>query len=210
MKLCPECRRDYNDSTLIYCLDDGARLVEGPGSEETSTAIMHGLPGEAPTMALAERRNGRWPSTRYSVIAGVLGIVLIAALGVGSYWYYGRSDAATIDSIAVMPFVNEGQDPDLEYLSDGMTDTLINNLSRIPKLSVKARSSVFRYKGMDVESQKVAAELNVQAIVNGRVLQRGDDLTLNLEMVDARTRTVASLPDLVIQLQRTAPANRSL
>src|SRR5687767_6328210 len=85
-----------------------------------------------------------------------------------------------------------------------MTDTLINNLSRIPKLSVKARSSVFRYKGKDVEPQKVAAELNVQAVVHGRVLQRGEDLTLTLEMVDARSgdqlwggRYVRKLGDLV-------------
>jgi serine/threonine-protein kinase len=91
-----------------------------------------------------------------------------------------------IESIAVMPFVNEGGTSEVEYLSDGMTESLINGLSRLPNLSVKARSSVFRYKGKDVDPQRIASELSVQAILNGRVVQRGDNLTLYLSLVDAR------------------------
>jgi len=190
MKRCPECRRDYFDDSLLYCLDDGTALLEGPASvDEAPTAIL----SDAHTTGGARTRTfDSRPSTpaaasrRNSIIAGAIGILLVTALGIGSYLYYGR-DVTEISSIAVLPFVNESGNPEIEYLSDGMTDTLINNLSRIPKLSVKARSSVFRYKGQNVEPQKVAAELNVQAIVNGRVLQRGDNLTLNLEMVDARS-----------------------
>ncbi|MDQ3474029.1 MAG: hypothetical protein M3447_09855, partial [Acidobacteriota bacterium] len=98
--------------------------------------------------------------------------------------------AAAIESIAVMPFVNESGNADVEYLSDGMTETLINSLSQIPNLSVKARSSVFRYKGKEIEAKTIAAELNVQAILTGRVIQRGDQLTLNLELIDARTENI--------------------
>jgi len=190
MKRCPECRRDYYDETLLYCLDDGAALLEGPASgNESATAILPDAhtTGEAQTRTFdTGKAIPTKPSKRNSIIAGGLGILLVTALGIGSYLYYGR-DQGEISSIAVLPFVNESGNPEIEYLSDGMTDTLINNLSRIPKLSVKARSSVFRYKGKDVEPQKVAADLNVQAVVNGRVMQRGDNLTLNLEMVDARS-----------------------
>ncbi|HKZ01873.1 MAG TPA: hypothetical protein VJ180_06525, partial [Pyrinomonadaceae bacterium] len=95
-----------------------------------------------------------------------------------------------IESIAVMPFVNESGSADVEYLSDGMTETLINSLSQIPNLSVKARSSVFRYKGKEIDPKKIAAELKVQAILTGRVVQRGDQLTLNLELIDAQTENL--------------------
>src|SRR5687768_11089223 len=191
MKRCPECRRDYYDDSLLYCLDDGTALLEGPASmDEAATAVLPDAhtTGEARTRTFdsGETPQTKAPSKRNSIIAGILGILVISALGIGGYFYYGRSDSE-ISSIAVLPFVNESGNPEVEYLSDGMTETLINNLSRIPRLSVKARSSVFRYKGKDVEPQKVAADLNVQAVVNGRVMQRGDNLTLNLEMVDART-----------------------
>jgi serine/threonine-protein kinase len=86
-----------------------------------------------------------------------------------------------------MPFVNAGSNPDVEYLSDGMTETLINTLAQLPDLTVKARSSVFRYKGKEVEPQTVGNELSVQAIVNGRVVERADDLIVYLSLVDTRT-----------------------
>jgi TolB-like protein len=125
-------------------------------------------------------------SKRNSIIAGVAGIAIVTALGIGSYFYYGR-DTAQFSSIAVMPFVNASGSTDLEYLSDGMTESLINSLSQLPNLSVKARSSVFRYKGKEVEPVAAAKELGVQAVLNGRVVQRGDQLTLSLDLVDARS-----------------------
>ena len=79
-----------------------------------------------------------------------------------------------------MPFVNESGNSEVEYLSDGMTESLINSLSHLPQLSVKARSSVFSYKGKKVEPQQIAKELSVQAILNGRLVQRGDDLVVVL------------------------------
>jgi len=120
-------------------------------------------------------------------LAAVLTLLVLAAIGI-AYFFYGRhgSSTAQIESIAVLPFVNESGNSDLEYLSDGMTESLINSLSRLPQLSVKARSTVFRYKGKQVESRQVASELSVQAILSGRVVQRRDDLTLYLSLVDAR------------------------
>src|SRR4030095_2137068 len=84
-------------------------------------------------------------------------------------------------------FVNGSGNNDMEYLSDGITESLINSLSQMPKLSVKARSSVFTYKGKDVSPQQVEKDLSVQAILNGRVVQRGEQVLLSIELVDART-----------------------
>jgi serine/threonine protein kinase/Flp pilus assembly protein TadD len=114
-------------------------------------------------------------------------LILIAAAAFLASRYFVSKKAQPIESIAVMPFKNESGNGDVEYLSDGMTDSLINSLSQLPNLSVKARSSVFRYKGQELEPQRIASELSVQAILNGRVVQRGDDLTLYLSLVETRT-----------------------
>jgi len=91
----------------------------------------------------------------------------------------------TIDSLAILPFVNQSGDPDLEYLSDGVTEALINNLSRLTKLRVMARSTVFRYQSREVQdAQQVGHELGVRAVLNGRLLKRGDSLIVKLELVD--------------------------
>src|SRR6266568_965795 len=102
----------------------------------------------------------------------------------------GRTANVVIKSIAVMSFVNQSGNADLEYLSDGMTDTLISSLSQLPNLNVKARSSVFRYKGKETSPQTIGKDLNVQAVLNGRIAQRGDQLTLTLELVDVQTENV--------------------
>jgi len=95
----------------------------------------------------------------------------------------GRSRKA-IDSLAILPLINAGEDPDTEYLSDGITESIINNLSQLPKLRVMARSTVFRYKGKEVDAQRVGLELGVSAALTGRVLQRGDLLIIKAELVD--------------------------
>jgi TolB-like protein/Flp pilus assembly protein TadD len=118
----------------------------------------------------------------------VLGILLVTALSVGSYWWYGRGSSSQLGSIAVMPF--ESGNADVEYLSDGMTEMLIKSLSSLPNLDVKPRSAVFRYKGKETDLQTIAKELNVQAILNGRVVQRGDQITLSLELVDVQKNRV--------------------
>jgi TolB-like protein/Flp pilus assembly protein TadD len=202
MKRCPECRRDYYDDSLAYCLDDGAALLEGPtsspGTDEPSTAILNAERTEPPTRMLRtdELRSGgvtvppHIASPRNSMIAGIVGVVLVTALGLGSYLYYGRSGPKQIESVAVMPFVNESGNADVEYLSDGMTEMLIKSLAGLPGLDVKPRSAVFRYKDKDVDPQTVGKELNVQAILNGRVAQRGDQLMLSLELVDVQKNSV--------------------
>jgi TolB-like protein/Flp pilus assembly protein TadD len=127
---------------------------------------------------------------RHKLAAGVGLLLVIGSLAALAVYLPAGKANVTITSIAVMPFVNEGGSSDLEYLSDGMTETLIKSLSNLPNLNVKPRSSVFRYKGKDTDLKTIAKELNVQAILNGRVVQRGDQLTLSLELVDVQKESV--------------------
>ncbi len=90
-----------------------------------------------------------------------------------------------IDSIAVLPFENTSGDPETEYLSDGITESIINSLSQLPKLRVIPRSTVFRYKGRAMDPQTVGRELNVRAVLMGRVIQRGEILVIGTELIDA-------------------------
>jgi eukaryotic-like serine/threonine-protein kinase len=95
-----------------------------------------------------------------------------------------RSTRRKIDSLAVLPLENASQDPEMEYLSDGITETMINTLSQLPKLRVMARSTVFRYKGRAQEPQAIGRDLSVRAVLTGRVLHRGDMLVIGAELVD--------------------------
>jgi len=205
MKRCPECRRDYYNEALLYCLDDGNALLEGPAAmDEPATAILQSTaaPGEAPTRVQINTTNetailrtdvGRAPSTPQGLAKKVVaGVALPAILILGGYlgYRYLESSSRQIESIAVMPFVNESGNADVEYLSDGMTETLISSLSQLPNLNVKGRSSVFRYKGKDVDTKTLGKELGVQAVLYGRVIQRGNQLTLSLELLDAVTENV--------------------
>jgi adenylate cyclase len=125
-------------------------------------------------------------ATSFAGIAAVVVVIVAGFLGVR----YFRADAKQINSIAVMPFVNESGNTDIDYLTDGMTDTLISSLSQVPNLSVKAHTSVFRYKGKDTPAKAIANDLQVQALVNGRVTQRGDQLTVSVDLVDPQTENV--------------------
>src|ERR1700730_11838864 len=88
----------------------------------------------------------------------------------------------TIDSLAVLPFENVSRDPENDYLSDGITGSLINNLATVPKLRVMAQSTVFRYKGREIDPQAVGRELNVRAVLTGRMMQSGGSLRIGAEL----------------------------
>lgn len=200
---------------MMFCLDDGAELLYGPAksepgamatgfpSDEPQTAILHSTeaPGEAPTRAqihTTEQTAVFLPSgiTEVPKTKGydkrlLFAPVALAVIVLGGFFGYRYvTQAKQIESIAVMPFVNDSGNPDVEYLSDGMTETLISSLSNIPNLSVKARSTVFYYKGKETSPKKIGEELKVQAVLLGRVSQRGDDLKLSLELVNTETQDV--------------------
>jgi eukaryotic-like serine/threonine-protein kinase len=127
------------------------------------------------------------PAKRRMVVSAAYAVVIVALLVGATFLWTNRTDHREISSVAVMPFVNVSNDPNSEYLSDGITETLINNLSELPNLAVMTRSSVSRYKGRDVDPQTVAKDLKVEALVTGRIVQRGDELTISAELIDART-----------------------
>ncbi len=131
--------------------------------------------------ASTEHMPAAQPRRRTWLIASVF-VALLAAAGLATYWFGFRS--APIDSVAVLPFTSAG---DVEYLSDGITENLISRLSQLPKLRVSSRTSSFRYKGKEVDPRKIAQELEVAGVITGRVMQRGDTLTVSAELVDART-----------------------
>jgi len=120
------------------------------------------------------------------VIPAVSGLAVVAllAVAVSLYLLHGRGEA--IDSVAVLPFVNASADASADYLSDGITEGIIDALSTLPNLKVTSRTSVFRYKKREVEPRTVARELGVHALVTGKIVQRGDNLSITAELVDAR------------------------
>jgi serine/threonine-protein kinase len=129
------------------------------------------------------QRQAWWRAKRVLVGGGAV-LAAVLAVAIGFTLFRGRGEA--IDSLAVLPFVNASTDPDTEYLSDGITETLISQLSQIPRLKVMARSTVFRYKGSTLDPQEIGRDLNVRAVLMGRISQRGETLTISMELMNVR------------------------
>jgi TolB-like protein/Tfp pilus assembly protein PilF len=202
MKRCPECRRDYVDDTLLYCLEDGVALVQGSVAsyDEPQTAILNDTAGvnEAATRSqiYATDQTEVLPSGTIEVsrngfdkrlLLVPIALVLIVFGGFFGYRYL-NSPSNEINSVAVLPFENRSGNGDAEYLSDGLADSLIYRLSQLPNLKVSPTSSVMRYKGKETDIAQIAKELEVDAVMSGRLVQRADDLTINVELIDTRTR----------------------
>ncbi len=134
----------------------------------------------------AIRRN--WP---HLVWGGVLAaLLLVFGLNAGNLRdrVLGRAGSTRIDSIAVLPFANVGKDSKTEYLSDGITESLINSLSQLPNLTVMSRNTVFRYKDQATDPQRVGHDLGVRAILTGRLVQSGDDLLISVNLEDVQDK----------------------
>lgn len=208
MKRCPECLRDYLDDTLLYCLDDGNALLEGPASgsgasDEPQTAILHETapPNEAATRAQIHttEQTAVLPTGTGEIVQKTRGLdkrllaapFLLAIIVLGGFFgyrYLRSAGSGQINSIAVLPFENRSGSADTDYLSDGLAESLIYRLSQLPSLKVSPTNSVLRYKGKDIEIGQIAKELEVDAVMSGRLTQRGDDLTISVELTDARTK----------------------
>src|SRR6266481_3131505 len=127
-----------------------------------------------------------WP---HLVWGGGLAVVLILfVLNVGGLRdrAFGGASQVRIESIAVLPFANLSNDPKTEYLSDGITESLINSLSQLPNLAVMSRNTVFRYKGQSTDPQQVGRDLHVRAILTGRLIQTGDELLISVNLEDVK------------------------
>ncbi len=206
MKRCPECRRDYVDDTLLYCLEDGAALVQGSvaSSDEPPTAILHETSGqgEAATQAqiYATDQTEVLPSGINAVpkpksfdkrlLLAPVALAVIVLGGFYGYRYFNGADTEQVNSIAVLPFENRSGSGDADYLSDGLADSLIYRLSQLPNLKVSPTSSVMRYKGKETDVAQIAKELAVDAVMSGRLVQRGDDLSISVQLIDSRTEKI--------------------
>jgi serine/threonine protein kinase/Flp pilus assembly protein TadD len=123
------------------------------------------------------------------VVIALIALILLSVAGIILYFNSARSgnSKTAIDSIAVLPFANTSNDPNTEYLSDGISEALINSLTELQQLRVIARSTAFRYKGKEIDPQQVGRDLNVRAVLMGRVRQAGDSLNIQVDLVDATT-----------------------
>ncbi|HLN99372.1 MAG TPA: protein kinase [Pyrinomonadaceae bacterium] len=155
-------------------------------SERTTAAAAPSTVGgpTAQTMPVTESLAHRANHKRSLIIALPLLIVAVASL---TYRFYLARPAPAIDSIAVLPFVNSSNDANAEYLSDGISEALINSLTELQGLRVIARSTAFHYKGKEVDPQAVGRELNVRAVLMGQVRQMGDTLNIQVDLVDTTT-----------------------
>ena len=151
-------------------------VATGAGAESLATNAS----GEKYTISgVVTRRQG------LILVAAVLVVGLLAAYGAWSY-FHARTTEVAVESIAVIPFVNQNNDPGAEWISDGLTESIINNLTQLPNLKVIARSSVFRYKGKEVDPLAVGKELGVRAVLTGRMMQRDDTMLISAELIDIR------------------------
>jgi TolB-like protein/Tfp pilus assembly protein PilF/predicted Ser/Thr protein kinase len=154
------------------------RLKRGMDSGETTAVSTQET--VAPSSASSRRGKLR--------MAAVAVVVLVVLIGAGVYLRRPPAVQA-IGSIAVMPFATSGGGADAEFLSDGLTEALIGSMTHVPQLKVKSRSSVFRYKGKDMDVQQVGKELTVDALLTGRVVQRGDMIQVSAELTDVQDNT---------------------
>jgi serine/threonine protein kinase/tetratricopeptide (TPR) repeat protein len=142
-----------------------------PVSAESSSRTSAPLPAAPPA-----------PS-RNRLLFQLAGIVLVVAIGAAVYLMRGGPGTRKIDSLAVLPFLNGTADANNEYLSDGLTESLIGTLSQVPDLKVMARSTVFRFKGKDDDPQKIGQLLQVSTVLMGRITQHGDEVGVQADLV---------------------------
>jgi eukaryotic-like serine/threonine-protein kinase len=170
------------EETILRC------LARAPADRFGNIGDVVGALDAAPREAtVAHRRTDRWPARSW-VLVLLLSATLAGAYFVYAGWATGRASGA-ITSLAVLPFRNTSLDPAQDYLSDGFSEGLINRLSQLPGVKVVANSSSSRYKGKQTDPQEVARALDVVGILEGRIVQRGENLAISVELIDARDRT---------------------
>jgi serine/threonine protein kinase/tetratricopeptide (TPR) repeat protein len=159
------------------------RHVSAPGFEQQPTVQM--------TFPITSRRAFALPKAfRDSRIVIIMAILIVALVATAAYTIIKSSlFADRIDSVAVLPFVNASGNPNSEYLSDGLTDSIMDSLSQLPELHVAAHSTVFRYKGDKIDPLAVGRELNVRGVVTGRLIQRGNTIVVRASLTDVKRGT---------------------
>jgi TolB-like protein/Tfp pilus assembly protein PilF len=202
MKRCPECRRDYFDDSLLYCLDDGSALLDGPGSARFSDAPTQIVsedirPDESSTLILSGEKAPAGPSVvvpkgsafsfkRYGIL---LFVAIAVALAGAGYAVFSRlrvtAPAHAVSSVMVLPLKNIGPNAGDEYLSDGITDELTSKLASLKTVRVAAPSSAMRYKNSSKDAAEIGREMNVEAVIEGSVRRQGEKFRVSLHLINA-------------------------
>jgi serine/threonine protein kinase/tetratricopeptide (TPR) repeat protein len=165
-------------SAPISAASSSATAIAGSASStsaSTQAASASSIAGATPAA----------PSSSKILWLAVAAVAIVAAAAASYYFLRGRTPETKVTSIAVLPFVNTTSDPNIEYLSDGLTESLIGTLSQLPDVKVMARSTVFRFKNNEDDPQKIGKALNVGALLVGRVTQHGDTVAVQADLVNA-------------------------
>jgi TolB-like protein len=189
-----ESRRGVSSGSVPAAQASGVQPASPPSSSSVSVSV----PASGSSPALASSSSPSAASVAGTAAAGrgklwsiviPLAAVLLIAAGAATWYWRGRSSTPQIESIAVIPFTNVGGNADADLLSDGLTESLISSLAHVPQLKVKSRNSVFRYKGKDIDVQKIGKELTVDALLTGRVVQHGDTIQVSADLTNVQDNT---------------------
>ncbi|MGH9641758.1 MAG: protein kinase domain-containing protein, partial [Terriglobales bacterium] len=160
--------------------DSGKKIVQGVGPAALSRSSSTAAVAVAP--ALSSSGTHTITSRKLPLIAGIV-ILLLASAAAGAWFWRSRGSNPAISSIAVLPFNYDRKDAEHEFLADGITEDVINNLAQVPGLRVMARATVFRYKGKDADPQQVGRDLNVDAVLTGRLEHHDEQMTIQTDLV---------------------------
>jgi eukaryotic-like serine/threonine-protein kinase len=196
----PDERYQNIKDVAIELKDVRHELEESPGEPTTTSratseakTLWHPEKTVAPKSISTKASNAEFivneikqHKTRTAIVIIVaLVIAITAGFAIWSY-QHARTTEVAVDSIAVIPFVNETNDTSVDWVTDGLTESIINNLTQLPNLKVIARSSVFRYKGKETDPLKAGKDLGVRAVLTGRLQQRADTMVISVELIDIR------------------------
>ena len=176
----PEFRAAASTGSTRGNQNASATASSFPLATASASAVQGGSSAEYIVSKIKQHRIATIVIASFVLIGVVIGVIGMRA------YLHATSTEGAIDSIAVLPFENQNQDPNTDYLSDGVTESIINSLAQLPNLKVIARSSVFRYKGQTTDPIAAGKELGVRALLTGRIMQRGDNLMISTELVDVR------------------------
>ncbi len=168
-----------------------SETTAGPGGEIKTVETDGPQTGSAATSIATPASSAEYvvSGIKQHKLAVAFAALLLVVVGVGLILFLrARNPEAAIGSIAVLPFENKSGNADSDYLSDGLAESLIYRLSQLSNLKVSPRSSVFRYKGQAIDAEKIGNELGVDAVMSGRLIQRGDNLTISVDLIDVRNK----------------------
>lgn len=182
-----ELLTDMNDIKQELEFQDKLERTTEPLTETTKTKLIT-APSEATPAQTASTEFITQGIRKHKLGIAFSLLVGLSLLAAGLWFFLFRTPVndTPIDSIAVLPFENRSGNPDSEYLTDGLAESLIYRLSQLPNLKVSPTSSAFRFKGKETDAQKIGSELGVKAIMTGHITQRGENLMISIELVDVR------------------------